>query len=84
MTGQFILSHVGQVGQVPQRLKDLIAGCSSVGQALLSITKLASVCSSLVALQKKDGGIRPIAVGCTLRRLVVKVIGKKLLGDMSD
>jgi len=29
--------------------------------------------ASLCALSKKDGGIRPIAVGCTLRRLVAKV-----------
>ena len=28
--------------------------------------------ASLVALTKKDGGVRPIAVGCTLRRLVTK------------
>ncbi len=28
--------------------------------------------ASLCALSKKDGGIRPIAVGCTLRRLVAK------------
>ena len=28
--------------------------------------------ASLVALRKKDGGIRPIAVGCTLRRLAAK------------
>ena len=29
--------------------------------------------ASLVALRKKAGGVRPIAVGCTLRRLVAKV-----------
>ena len=28
---------------------------------------------SITALTKKDGGIRPIAVGCTLRRLVAKL-----------
>ena len=33
--------------------------------------------SSLIPLQKKDGGVRPIAVGDTLRR----VIGKYLLGS---
>ena len=26
--------------------------------------------ASVIALNKKDGGVRPIAVGCTLRRLV--------------
>ncbi|GAV07157.1 hypothetical protein RvY_17032 [Ramazzottius varieornatus] len=30
--------------------------------------------ASLAALVKKDGGIRPIAVGCTLRRLTGKVV----------
>ena len=29
--------------------------------------------ATLTALEKKGGGIRPIAVGCTLRRLVAKV-----------
>ena len=28
--------------------------------------------ASLIALRKKDGGVRPIAVGLTLRRLVAK------------
>lgn len=30
--------------------------------------------ASLCALNKKDGGVRPIAVGCTLRRLMAKLI----------
>ena len=30
--------------------------------------------ASLFGLSKKDGGIRPIAVGCTLRRLVAKIV----------
>ena len=29
----------------------------------------------MVALEKKSGGVHPIAVGCTLRRLVAKVAG---------
>lgn len=28
--------------------------------------------ASLIALTKKDGGVRPITVGCTLRRLAAK------------
>ena len=32
--------------------------------------------ASLCALNKKDGGIRPIAVGSTLRRLVAKTAAK--------
>ena len=30
--------------------------------------------ASLIGLNKSDGGIRPIAVGCTLRRLVAKCV----------
>jgi hypothetical protein len=32
--------------------------------------------AALLALSKKEGGVRPIAVGCTLRRLVAKVAVK--------
>ena len=38
---------------------------------------------NFIALQKKDGGIRPIAVGCTLRRLVAKVAGMKVVDQMA-
>ena len=34
--------------------------------------------ANLIALEKKDGGIRLIAVGCTLRSLVAKIAGNKL------
>ena len=39
--------------------------------------------ASLVALRKKCDGVRPIAVGCTLRRLVAKVACNKVVGDMA-
>ena len=39
--------------------------------------------ASLVALQKKSGGVRPIAVGCTLRRLVSKIAGRRVREDMA-
>ena len=35
-------------------------------------------------LRKKEGGDRPIAVGCTLHRLVPKVAGSKVMDDMID
>ena len=35
-------------------------------------------------MEKKDGGIRPIAVGCTLRRLVAKIAGNKVTDNMSS
>ena len=38
--------------------------------------------ANLVALGKKDGGVRPIAVGCTLRRLVAKVAGRGVMEEM--
>ena len=33
----------------------------------------------MTALQKKDGDMRPVTVGCTLRRLVAKVAGHKVM-----
>ena len=38
--------------------------------------------ASLVALRKKSGGVRPIAVGCTLRRLVAKVASRMVRDEM--
>ena len=38
--------------------------------------------ANLCALEKKDGGVRPIVVGCTLRRLAAKVASGKVLEDM--
>lgn len=66
-------------------------------RALKSITKLVNlflagklndeVCelmygASLCALQKKDGGIRPIAIGTTLRRLTSKIACFSVKSDM--
>ena len=39
--------------------------------------------ASLTALTKKDGGIRPIAVGCTLRRLAAKIAGFRVRDRMA-
>ena len=38
--------------------------------------------ATLTALNKKDGGVRPIAVGCTLRRLVAKCAGARIMTAM--
>uniref|UniRef100_A0A1X7SSY7 Reverse transcriptase domain-containing protein n=1 Tax=Amphimedon queenslandica TaxID=400682 RepID=A0A1X7SSY7_AMPQE len=38
----------------------------------------------LIALQKKGGGIRPIAVGCSLRRLVAKIACSQVADDMAE
>ena len=40
--------------------------------------------ANLTALQKKQGGVRPIAVGCTLRRLAAKVASSKVVGRMGE
>ena len=40
--------------------------------------------ASLVALDKPDGGVRPIAVGCTLRRLVSKCACRHVKEAMSS
>ena len=40
--------------------------------------------ASLCALGKKDGGVRPIAVGCTLRRLAAKVGARPLAAQIGD
>ena len=40
--------------------------------------------ANLVALRKSQGGVRPIAVGCTLRRLVAKVVSGFVVDDMAD
>ena len=38
--------------------------------------------ATLIALNKKDGGVRPIAVGCTLRRLAAKCAGNQVMKAM--
>jgi hypothetical protein len=38
----------------------------------------------LTALKKKDGGMRPIAVGSTLRRLAGKIVSRRVMESMGD
>ena len=40
--------------------------------------------ASLIALSKPDGGVRPIAVGCTPRRLVAKCASKSIFAAMGE
>ena len=37
-----------------------------------------------MALEKPGGGVRPIAVGCTLRRLVAKIAGQLVVDEMAE
>src|SRR6201996_7829045 len=80
-------SSGGPDGFRPQHLLELVT-CQSNGPALLSaVTNFvnlvldggcpAAVCpvffgARLIALEKKSGGFRPIAIGYTLRRLIAK------------
>ena len=40
--------------------------------------------ASLTAINKKDGGVRPIGVGCTLRRLEAKVASRSVMERMGQ
>ena len=78
----------GPDGLKPGHLKNLIGATEAGNKLLVSLTKLVNFIlqeqipadirpiffgANLFALSKKDGGIRPIAVGLTLRRLTTKV-----------
>ena len=83
----------GPDGMTPQHLLDMIAGASEE-KLLEALTAFTNVLLSgklyttireiifggrLIALQKKDGGIRPIAVGYTLRRLGAKCANRHVI-----
>ena len=86
-------------GLRPQHLKDLIGQNGEAALKLVNcLTEFSNVClagqvpqsicpiffgASLCALNKKDGGLRPIAVGCTLRRLVAKTASRLVLDKMA-
>ena len=82
-------SAPGPSGLRPSHLKDCIRKAGStivLRQGLAQFVKVAAtgklhpniqptLCSStLIPLRKKDGGIRPIAIGDTIRRIVGKVL----------
>ena len=83
-------SSDGPDGLTPQYLKDLVADNtnSKLLEAVASLVNLMLAGGlnqevneiiyggSLIALKKKDGGLRPIAIGYTLRRLAAKCANK--------
>ena len=86
-------SAAGPDGLRPQHLKDLIAGGEGSETLLEAITEFinivlagrtpATVCpllfgGALTAILKRGGGVRPIAVGYTWRRLAGKVAGRRV------
>ncbi|GAV01566.1 hypothetical protein RvY_12257 [Ramazzottius varieornatus] len=67
-------------------LTEALAGLMTI---MLSGKVPADICpflygASLTALKKKDGGIRPIAVGSTLRRIAGKIVSKRVMLSMGE
>lgn len=92
-------SSGGPDGLRPQHLVDLVS-CKTGGPALLSsLTGLVNLVlrggcpisvipiffgARLIAIEKKSGGLRPIAVGYTIRRLVSKCANSFALEQLGD
>ena len=87
----------GPDGLRPQHLKDLIILGGDI-QLLLATTEFVNILlegnlssdickiiygGNLIALEKKDGGLRPIAIGYTLRRLAAKCANTYALDKIS-
>lgn len=67
----------------------LLVSLTRLCNLLLSGNVLIDICpllygASLCALKKKDGGIRPIAVGTFYRRLVAKIACRKMLSKLGS
>ena len=82
----------------PQHLKDLVADNTN-SKLLEAITSLVNLMlagrldqevneiiygSRLIVLKKKDGGLRPIAIGYTLRRLTAKYANKYVTAKLAS
>ena len=80
-------SSGGIDGLTPTHLKDLVGGCDEGSPLVTSLTDFVNILlggdcpesirpvlfgGKLLALNKKDGGVRPIAVGIVWRRLACK------------
>ena len=83
----------GPDGLRPQHLKDLVSGGDGAETLLEAITELINIMlagrvplairptlfgGALTAIQKQGGGVRPIAVGYTWRRLAGKVASRRV------
>jgi len=90
-------SSGGPDGVTPQHLKDLLSAGAN-GELLSVLTKFVNILlngefskdicevifgGNLLALTKKDGGIRPIAIGYTWRRLAAKCANAYVIGRMA-
>ena len=89
----------GPDGLRPQHLKDMLADQTSYHVLLPTLVSFVQLVlegrtppsirpfffgANLTALHKKDGGIRPIAVSCTLRRLVAKIAASKVKEELAS
>jgi len=90
----------GPDGLRPQHLKDMLNTSNGEESSFLSALAAFSTLvlegrvpppvrpfffgANLVALGKKGGGVRPIAVGCSLRRLVAKIAGNMVVEEMAS
>lgn len=76
----------GSVGEISVRLCERLAALVNLmlkGKVPHDICPLLYG-ASLTALKKKDGVIRPIAVGCTLRRIAGKVVSRRVMEGMGQ
>ena len=75
----------GPDGLRPQHLKDLTSESAERALEGRTPTLVQQVFfgANLIALRKKEGGVRPIAIGQTLRRLVAKCAGFRVVGAIS-
>ena len=90
----------GPDGLRPQHLKDMTNSSNTEASSLLTALASFSTLvlegktppaihpflfgATLTALDKKGGGVRLTAVGCTLRRLVAKIAGSKVVNDATN
>ena len=87
----------GPDGLTPQHITDLLAGDTD-GKFLNSLTELINLLldgkfdtdintivygGRLLAISKKDGGVRPIAVRYTIRRLAAKCANRHVIEERS-
>jgi len=92
-------SSGGVDGLTPQHLKDMITIQGQSGPLLTALTSFINLIAThgvpesikaiffggrLIALKKKDGGIRPIVVGLCLRRLVSKLMNNYAIDKISN
>lgn len=83
MTAQHILDLVSVGGEVGRLLLENLSGvCDLIARGLIPDSVRDTLYSSwLVAASKPGGGLRPIAVGSTLRRLTAKILLARVRGS---